>query len=106
MGPQYIHGRTETPQCTLVDYDLRWRTQSRLGQKLVAYLKIPNNHQIQHTIHFNGQPSYCYSPTLPNSTQVGVTRLLVCHTPPPPPDKLLDQFQGTQEADFRFATLI
>ena len=25
---------------------------------------------------------------------------------PTPPDKLLDQFQGTQEADFRCATLI
>ena len=49
----------------------------------------------------------CHSPTQPNSIQVGVTRLLVCNPPPPPPpDKLLDQFQGTQEADFRFVNLI
>ena len=47
----------------------------------------------------------------PNSTQLHsswsdkVFGLSTTH-PPHPPDKLLDQFQGTQEADFRFVNLI
>ena len=46
----------------------------------------------------------------PNSTQLHsswsdkVFGLSTTH--PTPPDKLLDQFQGTQEADFRFVNLI
>ena len=42
-----------------------------------------------------------------NQVEVGLTRLWVCNPPPPPTTtgKLLDQFQTSQEADFRHATL-
>ena len=100
------HEGQKTRWCRKLIYDILTSCQLWVSSALSSAGRWSDLH-LYSAVYCQG--IYCHSPTQPqpqlNSTQVGVTTLLLSYPPPHHHHKLLRHFQATQEADFWQATL-